>query len=205
MALATLGAELHWGLMLQPYEHDGFTGCEMVGIHEAFQKGDPHLVRSALRNPPDFPNCPMPGGGNILEYAIYHSPLKFIQSLLELGVVVNYDDHAGFPCLIAALSTQREDKLEILKLLLQHSADVQQRGVNDYTPLHYAVSLNDVRAVELLLAHGADPNARTNIDDHATPLEEAEIAGRGDSEAAQVLRRLIRSEPSARSFDSGAE
>ena len=178
--------------MVQPYERDGFTGCEMVGLHEAFKKGDLDLVRSLLHNPPDFPNCPLPGGGSILEYAIYHAPLSFIQSLIALGITVNYDAAAGFPCLIATLSTEREDRVEVLKLLLEHSADVQQRGVNDYTPLHYAVARNDVRAVELLLAFGADPDARTNIDDYATPLQEAEIAGRGDSKAAQVLRRFVK-------------
>jgi uncharacterized protein len=58
--------------------------------------------------------------------------------------------------------------------------------------LHYAVARNDARAVELLLAFGADPDARTNIDDYATPLQEAENAGRGDSEAAQVLRKFVK-------------
>ncbi|MBV9609960.1 MAG: hypothetical protein JO187_10425 [Acidobacteria bacterium] len=37
--------------MAQPYERDGFTGCEVVGIHDAFKKGDVDLVRSLLRNP----------------------------------------------------------------------------------------------------------------------------------------------------------
>ena len=32
-------------------------------------------------------------------------------------------------------------------------------------------------AVDLLLARGADPNARTRIDDYATRLEEAEYLG----------------------------
>jgi uncharacterized protein len=41
----------------------------------------------------------------------------------------------------------------------------------------------------LLLAHGADPHARTRIDHCATPLEEAERLGR--SAAARILRRLV--------------
>jgi len=51
-------------------------------------------------------------------------------------------------------------------------------GLNDWTPLHYAVSRDDVAAIELLLAHGADVNARTRIDDLTTPLEEAEQLNR---------------------------
>ena len=58
--------------------------------------------------------------------------------------------------------------------------------MNDYTPLHYAAARDDARAVELLLAHGADPDARTRIDDRAKPLEEAERLG--STRAARVLR-----------------
>ena len=76
--------------------------------------------------------------------------------------------------MIAALSTDRPDRLELLRLLLSRGADVAQHGLNDWTPLHYAVSRDDVPAIELLLAHGADVNARTRIDDFTTPLEEAE-------------------------------
>ena len=83
----------------------------------------------------------MGGGEIILEYAIYHSPLAFIRRLLELGADPNYGDHAGFPSLIAALSCgARKDRDEILELLLANGADIQQRGMNDYTPLHTALA-----------------------------------------------------------------
>jgi uncharacterized protein len=59
--------------------------------------------------------------------------------------------------------------------------------LNDWTPLHYADSLDDPAAIELLLAHGADAEARTRIDDYATPLEEAEILNR--RRAAEALKR----------------
>ena len=48
--------------------------------------------------------------GSCLEYAIYRSPLPFIRTLLE-----------------------------ILKLLLAFRSDPDQRGINDYTPLHMAI------------------------------------------------------------------
>ena len=74
-----------------------------------------------------------------MEYAIYHSPLSVIRKLLELGADPNYGDHAGFPSLIATLSSSdRQDMYEILELLLSFGADIQQRGHNDYTPLNYA-------------------------------------------------------------------
>jgi len=161
-----------------------------LAIHDAYKRGDLEALRELLGDPPDFPNCQGPRGVGeiVLEYAIYHSPLSFMRKLLDLGADPNYGDHAGFPSLIATLScSDRPDKYEILELLLSFGADVQQRGHNDYTPLHYAASLQDMRAMELLLAHGADLNARTRIDDYATPLEEMEILGREQS--ATFLRR----------------
>ena len=157
-------------------------------IHEAYKRGDLKALRRLLGDPPDFPNCRGPRGVGeiILEYAIYWSPVAFVRTLLELGADPNYQDHAGFPSLIAALSTERSDKPEILKLLLSFGASVEQRGVNDHTPLHYAASLDDPGAVELFRAHGADPEARTTIDEFETPLELAERYSK--HEAARILR-----------------
>ena len=162
---------------------------DAIAIHEAYKRGDLEALRKLLGNPPDFPNCRGPRGVGeiILEYAIYWSPLAFVRTLLELGADPNYQDHAGFPSLIAALSTDRADKHEILELLILSGANVHQRGINDLTPLHYAASLDDPHAIELLLRHGADPAARTTIDNYETPLELAVRYGK--TAAAQALRR----------------
>jgi len=164
---------------------------DTMGLHAAYRRGDLTAVRTALGNPPNFPNCRGPRGMGeiILEYAIYWSPLDFVRTLLELGADPNYGEHAGFPSVIAALSASRADRPELVRLLLSFGADIEQRGVNDYTPLHWAAANNDVPMVELLLAEGADPTARTNVDEFATPLEEADRLGR--TEAAAALRAKI--------------
>src|SRR5260370_749960 len=120
--------------------------------------------------------------GHCLEYAIYHSPLSFVRLLLERGADPNYADHAGFPSLIAALtclrsvpgSPARADAHEILELLLGAGADPNQRGQNDYTPLHWAAGDGDERVVRLLLAPRADVPARTRSAERATPRRVAQ-------------------------------
>lgn len=149
-----------------------------VQIHKAFTSGDFEMLSNLAGEIPGFPNCHLSSGlGHCLEYAIYHSPLAFIKELLEMGAKPGYNDHAGFPCIIAALSSDRNDVTSIIDLLLDNGADINQRGVNDWTPLHYAAVNDDVSMVKYLLRKGADPTLKTRIDDCVTPLEEARILG----------------------------
>jgi ankyrin repeat protein len=163
---------------------------QFQAVDGAYRVGDLEALKAALDHLPDFPNCRQPfelGVGEFpLEYAIYWSPRPFIAALLDLGADPNYRDSDGFPSLIAALSTDRPDRHAILTLLLEKGADLGQRGVNDWTPLHYAVSRRDLAAIELLLGYGADPSLKTRVDYYSTPLEDAERDG--FMAAAEMLR-----------------
>ena len=112
-----------------------------------------------------------------------------MQALLDMGADPNYEALDGFPAVYAALSTDRADRHALIELLLDRGADVNARGINDYTPLHYAVALRDDRGMEILLARGADPTLKTRIDEYATPLDEAEMMG--NVEGAAMLKRLL--------------
>jgi hypothetical protein len=58
----------------------------VLKIHAAFRAGD----LAALDDPAVIPNRPMPLAiGPCLEYAIYHRPLPFIRTMLELGADPN--------------------------------------------------------------------------------------------------------------------
>ena len=157
---------------------------QFTKIDAAFRAGYLDALRSALDDPGIVPNGPLPPAfGSCLEYAIYFSPLAFIRTLLEIGANPNPIEHDGFPPMIATLSCSsaapgspaRPDLLALLKLLLSFSCDPNQRGINDYTPLHMAVSQRNEQAVALLLRSGADPRLRTRIDDCET-AREAEAA-----------------------------
>lgn len=160
---------------------------KFLDVDHAFRSGDLIALKAALDHPADFPNCLMPHALGIgdypIDYAIFWSPISFIIELIELGAEINRTADDGFPCLFTALSSDRVDRLRVLELLLANGADIGQRGINDWTPLHYAVMQRDLPAVEILLENGADPNAATRIDDCTSPLEDAQSTGFNDAVA----------------------
>ena len=182
-------------------------GKTFLRIDAAFREGDMEALRAAVDDPATVPNGRMPDGiGSCLVYAIYHSPLAFIRTLLESGADPNAMADDGFPPLIAALSCTRQvpgaarrtDVDEIVRLLLTFGADPNQRGINDYTPLHMAVAERNLLAIQILLDRGADPELRTRIDECETPIDMATKAGFGDTAAllarrGQPLRQRLRS------------
>jgi len=167
-------------------------------IDRAFRTGDMAALRAAVDDAAAIPNgiLPIPIG-SCLVYAIYHSPLAFIRTLLEIGADPNAPTDDGFPPLIAALSsgqqtpgtTPRQDVHDVLRLLLAHHADPNQRGINDYTALHMAIAVRDPIAVRLLLDAGASVSLRTRIDDCESALEMARAAG-----AAEIVAILENAE-----------
>ncbi len=154
-------------------------------LHNAFCAGDFAMLQHEVGATERFPNVGIePGIGLPLIYAIYQGPVALVRSLLDAGADPNRDDNDGFPPLMAALATAREipgaprrdDVPELLDVLLQHGADLGQRGVNDYTPLHAAAELGDLALIDLLLRHGADPDEVTRIDGMETALDVAKRA-----------------------------
>lgn len=182
--------------------------AKLQRIDDAFDAGDLEALRAAVDDPSAIPNGPMPlTVGSCLVYAIYHSPIAFIRTLLEIGADPNAPVDDGFPPLIAALSAARDvpgarprtDVDEVLKLLLSFGVDPNQRGINDYTPLHMAVALGNALAVQILLDGGADPDLRTRIDECETPLWLARSMDRADIVA--ILER--KGHPERRRLRSG--
>ncbi len=166
-------------------------------LDAAFRAGDMAVLLAELGALDGFPNVEAdPAMGRCLTYAIYHSPISLVQALLDAGADPDGHDKDGFPPLIAALTmtepapgaSVRSDVADLVRLLLAHGADVGQRGVNDDTPLHLAAGQGDLGLVDLLLQHGADPNAITRIDDMETPLQIA--VGAGHAAVADRLRPL---------------
>jgi ankyrin repeat protein len=123
--------------------------------------------------------------------AISWAPVQCVRELVSAGADVNVQVDDGFPAVLNAVMSARDDRLELVRALVELGADLDARGVNGWTALHAAASMNDVAMVQLLVQSGADVTATTRVDDDATPLEEAERAG-----AENVARLLREGDPS---------
>jgi ankyrin repeat protein len=119
-------------------------------------------------------------GTPLICLAISWAPVTCVRELVSMGADVNARVDDGFPAVLGAVMSPRADRLELVEALAELGADLEQRGINNWTPLHAAASTNDAQMTELLLRLGADPTARTVIDDDATPLQEARRAGASD-------------------------
>ena len=91
--------------------------------------------------------------------------LEAIKQHIADGVDVNALFFEMPPLTWAAMMGQTE----AVRLLLQHSADVNGRNRDDNTALHLAIFLGRAGTAELLLKSGADVNAKN--DDGATPVD----------------------------------
>lgn len=139
-------------------------------VHEAMMEGDiPMLERIAAENPP------FPLGQDEwltrhwLTNAIHTGNLEAMAWVLSKGPDVHYVDDEGYTALKSVLEMETEttpvkiDKtartIEMIDMLLEAGAHINQRMTLDETALHAAVYRSSPRVVAHLLAKGADPHA----------------------------------------------
>ena len=97
---------------------------------------------------------------------IKHDDLDIVREILRNNeddhIDFNYKDLDGNTLLILAVKVENEN---IVKILVDHGANVNGTNDNKQTPLMYAVILNYINIVKYLLKNGADVNLRDG-DDH---------------------------------------
>ena len=76
------------------------------------------------------------------------------------------------------------DRFEMVRLLIEHGANVNARGKYYDTPLHIASYSGDADTVRLLIKHGAEVNSEDRW--HCTPLHLALLSGR-----AEIVQLLV--------------
>lgn len=95
-----------------------------------------------------------------LYYAVTKSDSLKVESLLNQGANPNFRVKQGFFEFGLLIWAVQHQDLKIVKLLVEHKADVDWRDGFKTTALMYAASKGDKAIVEFLIAHGADPNAK---------------------------------------------
>jgi uncharacterized protein len=111
-------------------------------------------------------------GITALGYAIDQQRLAVVRKLIDLGANVNHaDDEGRTPLIYTARAPFGKGgypqstipaRNEIAKSLLEHGAEVNHAQKHGDTALHWAVSDRNPELIRMLLAAGADLNAKTS-------------------------------------------
>jgi ankyrin repeat protein len=158
-ALLDAGADAKTGFMHEGEFETALYGAAGIAHHAA-------LTRLLLERGAD-PND---------EEAVYHSPeardLGGMQALVETGRVT--------PVNLVMMLIRKHDwhDYDGLKWLLEQGADPNRGHERDWHPIHHAIARdNDLKFIELLLDHGADPATMKN---GISAVARAAHRGRGD-------------------------
>jgi ankyrin repeat protein len=157
---------------------------------DALASADPEGLQALGRELDGFPHGEDPYiGRRWITNAIDVGSKESVRWMLRQAVDLNFRDDEGYTPLHSAIDRERPDRYEVLDMLLAAGASVNLKGVNDWTPAHMAAARDDVEALRLLVRYGADLTIRTEIDDYATPLEEARNLGK--LAAAKYLESVV--------------
>ena len=100
-------------------------------------------------------------GYTALTAACFSGNLKMLSRLIELGADVNYQKSVADYPPIFYVCRFCKDNVEILELLVENGADINQTILDGKNLLHIAAESAYLNTVEKLLTMGFDPNSST--------------------------------------------
>jgi ankyrin repeat protein len=113
-------------------------------------------------------------------FAIMHgSTTDKIENLIKSSPSLVNGKFLNEPFILLAAQSGR---IDVVRLLIEHGADVNAKGMGGFTALHVAAGKGYRDIVELLLLNGADVNAKTR--DLSTPLH---MAVEGGADVVETL------------------
>jgi ankyrin repeat protein len=118
--------------------------------------------------------------------AAFFGHRKIVEYLLDAGADVNQASTNALKVAPIHAAVSNGDA-SIVRILLEHKADVNARQQNGFTPLHAAASVGRMDLIDLLLSHGAKTDALTDDGKSAADLAEQ----RGHNDAAATLRKPL--------------
>lgn len=144
-------------------------------LWNAVEQGQDDMARILVRNGAEV-NIRDKRGTSLLWYAVSGNREGIVKVLLEEGADPkfrnsDYSPDTSYPLFTAI----RRGNYSIVKLLLEHGAELESMDADGWTPLGYATSLHHHSIIKLLLEHGADIEGRTS--DGRTALGCAAVCG----------------------------
>ena len=140
--------------------------------------GDIPALDSLCKTLPDFPHGVDSWVGRrwIINAIDSHSSAA-VNWMIGKGVPLVFRDEEGRNVLQACLEHFEEHKVvhmhDIMRALIAAGADVDLKGLNDWTPLHFAIACCDIDSIRILLESSADRTIKTDIDEYESAEEMA--------------------------------
>jgi ankyrin repeat protein len=98
---------------------------------------------------------------NALHHAINSKNIEICSAILNTNVDINSTNKMGENALHLACNFQL---VEIVKLLVDKGININAQDLeHEFTPLHYAINLNNLNITEYLIQHKADPNIQDSL------------------------------------------
>jgi ankyrin repeat protein len=158
-------------------------------LHESVRRGDLAAVNAVIARGGDV-NAATRYGVTPLGLAALNGDAAIIRRLLDAGANPNAASPGGETALMTAA---RVGRLDAVKLLLDRDAAVDAKTTaRQQTALIWAVTENHPEVVRLLVAHGADVNARTAV---TRPIGEYVPGRAGFAAGPGLVRQRARPTP----------
>jgi ankyrin repeat protein len=162
------------------------------GMKQLFDPNKPHLAVWVWIYDPEEPwhrgqrgERPSPPSGTPLHYAAHYG-LDGIVKYLVIEHAQDVNARGLYKKSTPLHRASARGHVTVVRVLLEHDADVTAQNEDGSTPLHLASRWGGVKVVHILLKHGADATAQDI--NRSTPLHQASSAGHVDS--ARVLLEL---------------
>ena len=129
---------------------------------------------------------------NYLHLACYHGKLDVVQEWLDKGANPNAENTRGETALHLVSRGQFDGQnggVNVVLLLIGHSANVNSKDKGEITPLHLACYYGRIEIVRVLLNHGARVNAKDELGQ--TPLHLVLEGNRGGRDGLGIVYLLL--------------